>query len=196
MTIDLQPYTLVKATEPVDKCFLRPFTIVDKTAAVWNVATNRNWLVAVRGKGQYSRWKGNAVSFNTMLGLIQAEPTDPYEVESDPLTQWLKDKEGLARVLGVVVSIDKLRLILNVGITEKMLLWNISKVTENQPCIALAEKGVRLVLMGHDESKIEKGTSIEPIESSLLVKASGPLKPGNEMEQGGFDLAMALGDNE
>ena len=191
MGIDLQPYTLVKPKEPGDEHFLRPFTIVDSTAAVWNVATNRNWLVAVRGKGNYPRWSGDAESFNMMLSLIQAEPIEPYEVEADKLSAWLKDREELGRVLDVVISLSKLRSILNVGVAEKMLLWNVTKVAQNQPCIALAEDRVRLILMGHDEPKIEKGTTITLVDPELLTPVT--IEPSGE--RAAFDLAMALGDD-
>jgi hypothetical protein len=127
-----------------------------------------------------------------MLGLIQAEPTEPYEVEADKLSAWLKGRDGLGSILGVLVSPDKLRSILNVGIAEKMLLWNISKVTQGQPCIALAEEGIRLILMGHDEPRVDKVsthiTSLDPeLLTSVTIETSG--------EQGAFDLAMALGDD-
>lgn len=184
MTTDLAPYALDKADmeEDGDEYFSRPFTLVDTRGDVWDAATNRKWFVAIKGKGQYPRWSGDINNLNTMLGLIQAEPITSRWVPVAKLAEWAQG-EGLGRILGAVVSLDKVAKLLGLG-KGKLQVWDSTTVTQNQPSVGMDRAGLRIILMGHDLPKIEKGTPIRPFEAT------------DEVEREGFALAMSLDDDE
>lgn len=186
---DLIPYALrqIDREEDGDEHFFRPFTLVDSHNDVWDIATNRKWLVAFKGHGQYPRWGGDADTFLTLLRLIQTEPIEPRWVALDKLVEWSKGagKDDLGRLLGAVVSLDKVALLLGL-VTDRIQVWNSRPATEGEPSVGFDRPGMRVILMGHDEPKIDKGTTIKPFEHE------GEPVTGIEDAQDGFALAMSL----
>lgn len=194
MKIDLQPYAY--KSEEKGSWLNRPFTLVDNRMTVWNAASNRNWLVALRGGDHYRRWPGDIGGLNTMLSLIQSIPENPYEVEVAKITEWATG-EGLGKLLDVVVSLDKMKHLVQLSQTGKLQLWNISSVTRGLPCLAMGEKNLRIFLMGHDVAQIVEGTSITPFDVQLVGNPvpETQLQEGDPDGRGGFELAMSLGDD-
>ena len=192
--MDLQPYVMQDKEGLCFDWFRQPFTLVDIKASVWNVATDRVWFVARRGKGEYPRWKGDAEGFNVMISLIQAVPVDPHEVVVEELSEWVA-KGDLGRILDVVVSLDRVKELLKLVRSERVLAWNAAPVLRGLPCLALVLDRLKLFLMGHGE--VSSDAKITPIDVNVLTRCPKKVVDQDDSrEHEGFNLAMALVDSE
>lgn len=174
----------------VEKWFATPFTVVDARRSVWNVVTDRAWIVAVRGKGQYPRWPGDMAHLNVMLSLLQAIPVEPRVVDTEVLRNWAMAREGFGSVLGITVDLKRLEKPLGIVHKKYVQIWDASSVMRQTPCLAVTSMDVRMFLMGcvQDASHV--------FDTVKLTRVSGPKpeKPTPE-EWSGFDLAMSLDED-
>jgi len=154
-----------------DPVLSQPFTVVDPAGSVWTIATDKIWLVAVKGKGSAPRFRGDFSGLNILLKLLRLEPTDGVEFDKAEALKRL-DADGIGRVLGIAVSMKRLRDLL-IGIPEeKLLAWDASVI--GPPALGLTCDGWRAFLMGFEDAG--------EVEEFSLVSTSRHL----------FDLAMAF----
>jgi hypothetical protein len=181
---DLQPYT------GQDEWFKAPFTVVDIKGTVWNIATDRAGIVAVKGKGRYPRWSGNMAQLNVMLGLLQSLPVEPRVVGAPTLKQWTSSGE-IGKVMGAIIDLRKLGRLLNLFPAEGDLqIWDASSVMREDPCLGMGAQNIRAFLMGQvqitttnvfDTLKLTRTVEEKPVES----------RP----EWAGFDLVMSMDED-
>ncbi len=181
MRPDLQLYALLK---PTDECrhFAHPFTLVGTKRTIWNVASDRAHLVALRGEAHFKRWQGSGGDLTAMLQYIQAKPKGLQEVEVTRLLDWIGNpkKDELGRICGAPLTLYRVVKLLKLVTTEKVGIWDASSLAWNQPCLGMRAGDMRAMLMGNDPKKID------PVEREF--DAEGP-----SGEMNAFDLAMSLG---
>lgn len=180
---DLQPYA------GQDEWFKTPFTVVDIKGSVWNVATDRAWIVAAKGKGKYPRWPGNMAQLNVMLGLIQSLPVEPRVVGASVLKQWASSGD-IGKVMGATIDLEKLGKLMSL-FPEDLQVWDASSVMRKDPCLGMGTQDLRVFLMGQvqvsttnvfDTLKLTRPVEEKPVES----------RP----EWAGFDIVMSLDDED
>lgn len=180
MKIDLRPYT------GSDKWFSQPFTVVDTKSQVWNVATDRVWLVAQRGRSRYPRWLGDMAQLSIILGLIQSPPLNPRIANLFDLKEWADNVEGSGRILGVTVDLGKLSELLRLPTHHEVQVWDASSITRQEPCLVLdISEDFRAILMGQTP-----GSSFREFDESLLRDIPEPEPITEELDA--LDLAMSL----
>ncbi len=180
MRPDLQLYALLKPTDEF-RHFANPFTLVGTKRTVWNAASDRNHLVAIRGEARYKRWQGSGEDLIAMLQYIQAKPKGLQEVEVTRLLDWIgkPKKDELGRICEAPLTLFRVAKLLQLVTTEKVGLWDASSLAWNQPCLGMRAGDMRAVLMGNDLKKID------------LVEREFQLG-GPSGEMSAFDLAMSL----
>lgn len=183
---DLRPYA------GTAKWFAEPFTVVDLKGFVWNVATDRAWIVAVHGKGRYPRWSGNMGQLNVILGLIQSKPVEPRVADTKDVLGWVTSaKEGLGNILGVTLDIRRLEKLLGVVTTPYVQIWDASSSMRQDPCLGVMSLGTRFFLMGHTTDKVMLPT----FDTARTRPPSPPSEKKPPEEWAGFDLAMSLDES-
>lgn len=164
--------------------FAKPFTVVDLKGEVWNVATDRSHLVAVRGRGRYSRWSGDMGQLNVMLSFIQSTPVEPRIAYTDELLDWASDND-CGKVLGVTLDTKRLKDLLSLVPSSEVEVWDAKSIVRQDPCLGISSGAdFKLFLMGY----VAEGP-VSVLDSSLLRDPS-------DEEMSGFDLAMSLTDDD
>lgn len=189
-TIDLHPYT------GTETWLANPFTAADLKGRVWNIATDRVWLIAARGKGKYPRWPGDTAQLNVVLGFVQSVQVKPRTVETSVLRTWAA-LGGAGKVLKVVVDLNRLHKLLSLVSAPHVRIWDARSVTRQDPCLGIeVAPDFRMFLMG----QVAAGDRINIFDESQFVSEPEPepktVPPPSSSPQdwGGFDLAMALDD--
>lgn len=186
---DLSPFT-----HQDEEWFKQPFTVVDVKGSVWNVATDRVWLVAAKGKSKYPRWPGNAAQLNVVLGLIQSVPVEPRVVTTEVLQGWVgSDPENkLGKIMGAVTHLGRLGDLLGLLPAGDVHMWDASSVMRQDPCLGIESKDLRIFLMGYKkDTEPDRVFDAMTLTRPLEDKPKDP--PPEEWE--GFDLVMSLEDD-
>jgi hypothetical protein len=182
-TPDLRPY----AGEV--EWFKTPFTVVDIKGTVWNVATDRAWIVAAKGKGHYPRWSGNMAQLNVILGLIQSLPVDPRIVEVSVLKQWASS-DHTGKIMGASVDLKRLAKLLDL-LRGSLQIWDASSVMRQDPCLGMCQEVLRIFLMG----QAQEDTPSHVFDTMKFTKPlEKPIKPAPD-GWAAFDLAMSLDED-
>jgi hypothetical protein len=195
MILDLQPYTGIEAN------LCKPCTIMDVGGGTWNVATDRAWLVAVKGDKKYQDWKGNETQLNIILGFIQSHPVDPICVGKGELDRWVAtagNKYG--RIAGVVIDLERLYKLLALVPTRTVQIWDAT--IRQAACLGLEAESVRIFLMGVQgisnfsrfglvKESVKLVGEIPKIETAETVEVAKDIEAGEELS--GFELARLLG---
>jgi len=183
---DLRPYV------GTEQWFATPFTVVDLKGSVWNMATDRAWIVAVHGKGRYPRWSGSMSQLNIILGLIQSRPVEPRIAPTKDVLGWATSAKGeLGNILGVTVDTGRLEKLLGVVAGQHIQVWDARSSMRQDPCLGALSMGTRFFLIDHTTDKV-----MLPTFDVGLTQLPEPNKPEKKPpeEWAGFDLAMSLDD--
>lgn len=121
--------------------FSQPFTVVDRKGSVWTVATDKVWLVAVRGNGTAPRFRGESEALFTVLKVIHYTPQSVLTLP----TQF--PDSNVCNVLGVTVSTKRLQDLVTEAPTEAKI-WSASGLFPTIPGIGISCEGWKAMLMG------------------------------------------------
>jgi len=176
--LDLSPFVFTTEGDPGGlQAYGKPFSVVDVAGNVWNVATNRVWLVAVEGKAVYGRWKGAGDTLNMILNYIQCHKVDPYLVSVAKLQEWTtKGSVGLLRFPSgryMLLQLHMLATVLQIHTKDTIELWDAKTTAAHMPCLGLAEPGRRAVLMGYDKG-VEASVEFDLTKEAEPVKTQEP----------------------
>lgn len=185
---DLQSYAHSQPYAGPDEWFKNPFTVVDTKGSVWNVATDRIWIVAVRGKGQYPRWPGNMAQLNVILSLIQSLPVEPRVVEASVLKQWASSG-NIGKIMGTILDLGKLSKIMNLFPEGSLQIWDANSVMRKDPCLGMGLHDVRAFLMG--QIHVSTSNVFDTMKLTRPVEEKSESRP----EWAGFDLVMSLDED-
>lgn len=131
-----------------------PFTVVDKHGSVWNVATDKAWLVGVKTKARFNRCTGPSKAVFRILDILQAPTPDAaHEVKVTALLEWVGLNPTYGEILGASLDLTRLRTLLQAIPWKEVRLWNGAHLfSSGDPCLVLEAKGVwRALLMGVSE---------------------------------------------
>lgn len=190
MKLNFWPYVLEKGKG--SECYEQPFTLVDNQKAVWNIACDRVWVVAVRGKTCFPRFQGGAGDYNVILSLVQSIPVEPRWITEGKLKEWVqastaKAEIKLGQIFGFYVDLVRVAKLLDTCQTGGFKVWDSSALAHNA-CLGLADKDerLRLFLMGC-ATEVE-----ERIGAPVLDVSDVPEAPLDEqdIERTIFDMAM------
>jgi hypothetical protein len=151
-----------------------PFTVVDPAGSVWAVATDRIWFVAARGKNTCPRFKGEATALFTVLKLLGMKASEPQVFNRRLALARIDPEEYIGMVLGVPVSLRRLRDLLESLPAETLEGWNASDDL-GVPGVGVACDGWRAYLIGFD---------------SVVGEV-----PEFELSSNAFDRAMSLAED-
>lgn len=185
---DLRPYA------GSERWIAKPFTVVDIRDQVWNVVTDRAWLVAIRGRGVYPRWSGDMAQLNIVLTFIQSARVEPRIVKTDVLRSWAASGE-VGSVMGVTLDLKKLGKLLDLIPMPYIQMWDARSVTRQDPCLGIATAmDIKAFLMG----RTSDGSTPIVFDTMRFTREPQPDKPDKPPppEWDAFDLAMSLDDDQ
>ncbi len=182
---DLRPYA------GTEEWISKPFTVVDARGKVWNTVTDRAWIAAVRGRGQYPRWKGSMAQLNIILSFIQSVQVEPRIVKTKVLKSWVSSGD-LGVIMGVTLNLKRLGLLLNLISSPHIHIWDARSVTRQDPCLGMGlAPDFRMFLMGQVTKSHAK--VFDALKFTTEPQSEKPTEPPSEGFDA-FDLAMSLGD--
>jgi hypothetical protein len=195
-------YVPIDSDDP-NKIYSKPFSVLDIVGNVWNVVTNREWLVAVKGKAVYGRWKGGESQLNAVLKFVQSNKINPRRIAVTKLQDLVtksrtgvfkfpreENQEGDGRA---VVQLSKLATVLEACTKEYLEVWDASTTANYLPCVGLSEPGRRMFLMGWTGSLL----TAEDFDVDGESEKSQPTVQAVEQQEfpegmDAFDIMMSL----
>lgn len=190
MTVDLAAFTL----DDQDSWFCEPFTLVDRQGKTWNVASNRVWWIAFRGKAKAPRWKGEGEELTLMLRFLHTPPEEPEKVKVETLKEWIDGvapkKKGV--ILGAVFTLSFVKRVIETAPKETIKIWSAKKAVGDGRSIGMEAPGWKAVVMG-----LELGPAGYEVFKGYEVPASkGKPVEDDSGAKRGFAAAMSLGSSD
>ena len=170
--------SLEKLVAPDDPIYGKPFSLV-VGGARWTVASNRTWVVGVKGSGPHPLWdveQDRVFRVNYLLGL---EPIKPLTYVTEEILSWAtsgdpEDTMLCGCIRGVLINTRALAKILEECPFKQIVVWNASGNTSEESALGICAVGRwKAILAG------VAGTA-----------AISDFEPGGQ--QTVFDLAMCL----
>lgn len=125
--------------KPDEEPFDKPFTMVvgkDK----WTVATDRAWVVAVRGAGAFPLWDASEERIGRVQAILGTQPTkDAITVPAVDLLAWASSEDEDLRpgsLVGLVVDTYRVAQLLEGLPFNKVLVWDASAAV-GMPCLGM-----------------------------------------------------------
>lgn len=139
-----------------DPWVTQPFSVVTPDGTPWAVATDRSWLVAVKGDSSYPRGVIPGRPLFVILGLLQKVPEKPTLVDLQSLRSFAGEYEDKpwseadpsGYILEVPVSLSRMAYLLRELPGENVQLWK-TLLETREPCLVFESSGeCKIFLMG------------------------------------------------
>lgn len=168
--------SLENLTLPGDPVYGKPFSLA-VGGAKWTVASNKAWVVGVKGSGPYPLWKAETDRIAVITSLLSLEPVKTWTYSTKDLLDWATSGDpeetfvsGCVR--DVLINTRALAHVLAQCPFKQIVVWNITGGVCQTPALGLAAVG-----------------RWKAILAGVLGEASiSDFEPGGQ--QAVFDLAM------
>ncbi len=164
-----QMESLMKYVGSEDPVFTHPFTMMDRKGAVWTIATDKIWFVAVRGEGTAPRFKGDSTGFFALLNILHYDPKVSVPM---PSPSKVNGEEHVCSVLGITVVAKRFQDLLTEAPAESKL-WVVDELFPKLPGIGISSEGWKAILMGFENVTGEVSVVDLTPEASLFDLAMG-----------------------
>lgn len=161
--------SLMRFVSSEDPVFSNPFTVVDPSGSVWSLATNKVWLVAARKRSPCPRFKGDTASLTVLLRMLRLEPSNPITVDTAYALDHLE--EGMAKVMGVVVSLRLLGDLLREAPVNPVQVWDTTPVL-GPPSLGILCEDWRAYLMGFEDAEADEVSLVRSGRTAFEIAMS------------------------
>lgn len=141
-----QMKSLMKYVGSEDPVFTHPFTMVDRKGAIWTIATDKIWFVAVRDNGMAPRFKGDSTGFFALLNILHYEPKTSVPL---PSPNKVDGESHVCSILGVTVVAKRLQDLLMEAPADAKL-WTVDELFPMLPGIGISSDGWTAIIMGFE----------------------------------------------
>lgn len=148
-----------------------PFSMVTPDRIHWSVATDRTWIVAVKGPGKLSRCKAPGKSFGDLISMLRLKPDVPIEIPvnelkkfaGEPSETFNNDDDPSGVFGGVQINLKRLARLLQGVEEENVRVWIATKQVQ-KPCLGFETDAWKALLAGYSE--IDEETPAFDLRSS------------------------------
>ena len=133
---------LVSLDNPV---YAKPFSLVINSAR-WTVASNKAWVVGVKGSGPHPLWGAEQDRIDRVTALLSLDPIKPLTYVTEEVCNWATSGDPEESMLcgyirGVLINTRALAKILENCPFKQLVIWNASGDIPEEAALGMCAVG-------------------------------------------------------